>query len=194
MKRLLLILILTFSFQTLVKADDIRDFQIEGMSVGDSLLDYYSEEVIQSAYQNVSYYKDQIFAIIFIKKDSNNYDRLQVTLKPNDKNHKIFALEGIIDFDKKIDQCNKQKKKITQDLEETFSNYDRVDDDRAYEADPSKNSFSYSTWFFLNSGGYFSISCTEMGTEVREKNGWTDELSVSITTEELENFLRGNPY
>ena len=38
MKRLLLILILTFSFQTLTKADDIRDFEIEGMSIGDSLL------------------------------------------------------------------------------------------------------------------------------------------------------------
>jgi len=44
MKRLLLILILTFSFQTWTKADDIRDFQIEGMSVGDSLLDYFNEK------------------------------------------------------------------------------------------------------------------------------------------------------
>ena len=28
------------------KADDIQDFQIEGISVGDSLLDYFSEEEI----------------------------------------------------------------------------------------------------------------------------------------------------
>ena len=40
MKRLLLIIILTFSFQTLTTADDIKDFQIEGMSIGDSLLDF----------------------------------------------------------------------------------------------------------------------------------------------------------
>ena len=40
--KLLLILILTFSFQTLSKADDIRDFQIEGMSIGDSALDFTS--------------------------------------------------------------------------------------------------------------------------------------------------------
>ena len=46
MKRLLLILILTFSFQSLTKADDIRDFEIEGMSVGDSLLDHFSEKNI----------------------------------------------------------------------------------------------------------------------------------------------------
>ena len=47
MKRLLLILILTFSFQTLAKADDIRDFEIEGISIGDSLLDYYTKEQIK---------------------------------------------------------------------------------------------------------------------------------------------------
>ena len=40
MKRLLLILILTLNFQSWTKADDIRDLEIEGMSIGDSLLDF----------------------------------------------------------------------------------------------------------------------------------------------------------
>ena len=194
MKRLLPILILILSFQSWTKADDISDFEIEGMSVGDSLLTYYSKEQIQSAYQNASYYRDRIFAIIFVKKDSVNYNRIQVTLKPDDPNYKIFALEGIIDFDKKIDECNTQKKMIIHDLEKTFLNFNRVDDDRSYAADPSGNSFSYTTWFFLDSGGFFSVSCTKMGNEVRKKNGWTDELSVAATNKELENFLRGNPY
>ena len=52
MKRLLLILILMLSFQTLTKANDIRDFEIEGMSVGDSLLDYVTKEEIN----NLDYY------------------------------------------------------------------------------------------------------------------------------------------
>ena len=38
MNRLLLILVLTFSFQTLTKADDIRDFQIDGYTLEESLL------------------------------------------------------------------------------------------------------------------------------------------------------------
>ena len=59
MKRLLLILILTLSFQSLIKADDIRDFQIEGMSIGDSALDYFSEsEIIK---QKQDYYKDKTY-------------------------------------------------------------------------------------------------------------------------------------
>ena len=36
------VLVLISGFQSWTKADDIRDFQIEGMSIGDSLLDFYS--------------------------------------------------------------------------------------------------------------------------------------------------------
>ena len=39
-------LILIFGLQSWTKADDIRDFQIEGMSIGDSLLDFYQEDEI----------------------------------------------------------------------------------------------------------------------------------------------------
>ena len=51
MKRLLLILILTFSFQSWAKANDIRDFEIEGMSIGDSVLDYYKREDLNKFYK-----------------------------------------------------------------------------------------------------------------------------------------------
>ena len=47
MKKFLTILILIFSLQTPSQADDIQDFQIEGMSIGDSLLDYMSAEEIE---------------------------------------------------------------------------------------------------------------------------------------------------
>ena len=40
-EKFLLILILTFSFQSLTKADDIRDFEIEGMSIGDSAIRFF---------------------------------------------------------------------------------------------------------------------------------------------------------
>ena len=43
MKKLLLIIILTISFQSLANADDIRDFEIEGLSIGQSLLNFMSK-------------------------------------------------------------------------------------------------------------------------------------------------------
>ena len=51
MRVFIAVLVLIFSFQTWTKADDIRDFQIEGMTIGDSLLDYVSEgEITKKKY------------------------------------------------------------------------------------------------------------------------------------------------
>ena len=47
MKKLLVLLFSLFFLSSLsVFADDISDFQIEGMSIGDSLLDYMTEDEI----------------------------------------------------------------------------------------------------------------------------------------------------
>ena len=48
MKKLLGILVLGLFLITPSQADDIRDFQIEGMSIGDSLLDYFGEDKIKN--------------------------------------------------------------------------------------------------------------------------------------------------
>ncbi len=189
------IIFILISFKSLVQADNISDFEIEEMSVGDSLLNHYSKKEIKSFKENSSYYREKLFSVIFVDSNSDLYDRIQVTLKKNDKNVQIFSLEGIIDFDRNIEECNKTRKKIIQDIKKMFSEYERIDDDGIYQADKSNNSFSYTTWFLFNSGGFISVECTKMGNEVREENGWTDELAISITSEEFENFLRqDNPY
>ena len=46
-KKLLGIVVLGLFFITLSQADDISDFEIEGISIGDSMLDHFSEEKIQ---------------------------------------------------------------------------------------------------------------------------------------------------
>ena len=194
MKIVIAVLVLIFSLQSLTEADDIRDFEIEGISIGDSLLEYFDENEIKSSYKKASFYKNNAFAVIFVKNNSKKYDRIQVTVKPDDKKHVVFAIEGIIDFDKKINECNEKKKSIIDDLKHLFVDYERLDDDRAYAADKTNKSFSYSTWFFLNTGGFISVSCTKMGKEVRKSHGWTDELSIAVTSEEMETFLRGDPF
>ena len=49
MRILSFIFIFIFSCQSLTKADEIKDFEIEGMSIGESLLDYFSNEEIINA-------------------------------------------------------------------------------------------------------------------------------------------------
>ena len=64
MKKLLGILVLGLFLITPSQADDITDFQIEGMSVGDSLLDYFSEEEIQEKLKGAYSYKDKFKLIL----------------------------------------------------------------------------------------------------------------------------------
>ena len=62
-KRFLIILILIFNLSNFSFADDIRDFQIEGMSVGDSALDYFSEEEINSGFR-LNYEESDFYKIV----------------------------------------------------------------------------------------------------------------------------------
>ena len=53
----ILITLFALFFSSLVIAEDISDFEIEGMSVGDSLLDYMSEEEIKKQKEKVFHLK-----------------------------------------------------------------------------------------------------------------------------------------
>ena len=48
MKVFIAVLVLIFSLQSLTKADDISEFEIEGISIGDSLLDIFTKKEIDS--------------------------------------------------------------------------------------------------------------------------------------------------
>ena len=130
----------------------------------------------------------------FINKLSKTYDRLQVTFKPKDKTYKIHSIDGVLDFDRNIEECLEQKKTIIGDLEIMFKDFERVDEDSPFAPDKSGKSKSYGSWFFLENKGYISINCVEMSDTINELNGWTDELSISVTNKEFEDFLRNDPY
>jgi len=110
MKRLLLILILTLSFQTLTKADDIRDFEIEGMSIGDSLLDYFSKEKIKKEEKNAYIWKTKFLINGFKDTKFKTYEKVQFAYKKNDKKYIIHGLDGIIKYRYNIKECYKKKK------------------------------------------------------------------------------------
>ena len=61
MRIFLSVLILLLSLQSWTKADDIRDFEIEGISIGDSLLDHFSEAEIKNGIRNMNIYSDDSF-------------------------------------------------------------------------------------------------------------------------------------
>ena len=59
-----------FTLQAPSWADDIRDFQIEGMSIGDSLLDFISKDKIENEFEIIIYEKPEK------NKGSNSLNKL----------------------------------------------------------------------------------------------------------------------
>jgi len=186
MKRLLLILILTFSYQTLTKADDIRDFQIKGMSVGDSLLDYYNEDKIKKAMKSAYFYPDKKFLDIFIElSNSSNYEWLQITLKSKDKNYKIYSVTGQLDYSSNIKDCYKKKKEIVKSIKSSFgNNVETKSGTIKHNIDKTGKSKIDSTDFFLN-GGIIQVQCFDWSKKMK----YTDKLTVNVKTQEALNYF-----
>tara|TARA_B100000579_G_C22411094_1_gene656363 strand:- start:8 stop:586 length:579 start_codon:yes stop_codon:yes gene_type:complete len=192
MKRLLLILILTLSFQSWTKADDIRDFEIEGMSIGDSLLDYISEEKIES-FANDYYPASKKLYIKYVFLPSFQiYESVTVALKEN--SFKIYGLSGVIVMND-FDNCLEKKKEIINDISSTFSTQN-IDKGTVKVPDLTDNSSIRNQTELLleNDLGLFSVQCTDWSKKSEEKYDWSDNISISVYSKEYENFLRNEAY
>ena len=182
MKRLLLILILSFSFQSWSKADDIRDFEIEGISIGDSLLKYFNEDSIKEEMNSstVFIYKDNKFIDIGIgstdsyplKKNLKVYDDVGITLIPNDKKYNIYAVDGTI-FCENLNNCLIQKTDIKSELISYFGNSATHDDmNSPHDFDKTGQSKTYMTTFrFKSHKSVVRVIVTD----------WSDESEANVT-------------
>ena len=64
-------------------ADDIRDFEIEGISIGDSLLDFMTIEEIN--YSKLNYVTDdKKYYVIGYYENLKTYEGVEIYLKRND--------------------------------------------------------------------------------------------------------------
>ena len=190
MKRILAIIVLIFSLQSLTKADDTRDFQIEGMSIGDSLLDYFSEKEIIEEKKSEYNYKN-IFATIGFRKNSfENYDKVQFDYKLNDKTYKIYGITGVIYFKDNFKDCLDKKEEIILQLSASLKNIKRQNQDQTHWADKSGDSKTYDSYFNFDSGGYVLVTCYDWSEKKNNENGWFDNLKVGILTQEFQDFLK----
>ena len=92
MKKLYVYLFLVFfALQTPSSSDDIRDFQIEGVSLGDSLLDYITKQEIESK-KKTDYKSKKFSRTYFSLPEFEIYEGLQVHFKTSDKRYKIHNI------------------------------------------------------------------------------------------------------
>ena len=111
-KKIFFLLILMMTFQNLSLADDIQNFQIEGMSIGDSALDHFSETQLKDNEQGWHNYSYNEYSTSFIP-GKGIYDWFLVSYKSDDDNFKIEALVG------GLEKKNYDNKECKNDLDDT---------------------------------------------------------------------------
>ena len=88
--------LILFSFSAPSFADDISEYQIEGISIGDSLLDHLSkEEIITEIEINKPAYNylTEDFGEVYLFSNFDIYDNLSFMVKPKDKHYTIYAIK-----------------------------------------------------------------------------------------------------
>ena len=187
--RIFLICIITaLSLQSLTKADDIRDFQIEGISVGDNLLDHFTIDQINNAYKNTYPKSKKFYGLQFDLTDYEIYKHIQVHIKLG-SNYSVSSIVGGEFFDN-INKCYSKQKIIVSDLKKAFPNAELSEYKSTYPDDP--NSSIKITEFYLNNFDVV-VYCTDWSTKA-ESRGNTDNLRVEISSLEFSKFITTEAY
>jgi hypothetical protein len=201
MKKLLVFLFsLFFLSSPSAFADDISDFQIEGISIGDSLLDYMTEEEILKEIEvnkdNYSYLKESNkYAEVYLFQNFPTYNGgLSFFIKNNstnkyisNKNEKytILSVRGKISYIEDFDGCKQKRGEIVEIVSGMFPNAQKLEQINKYNADPSGNSIFDTVFFVFDSGDQIDVYCTNIEENFRIKNNSSEGLSVLIGSSEV---------
>ena len=177
------------SFQTLTKADDISDFEIEGISVGDSLLNFFSREKINENRLNYNYGKKGFYATGFYKeKFFDKYESLEIHLKDNDNSYIIYSVDALI-FYEDIEACYKKQNEIKDSLSSVFQNTKIVDGGFSKLKGDESGKSTTKTYYWKIKDGYVGLECYDWSDEITNKFSWTDNLRISVIDNELNDWL-----
>lgn len=188
MRKFLIFLIFIVYFQSWVKADGLKDFEIDGMSIGDSLIEYKNLNEIEKAIKNKMMYPDSNFAVIVFKpKILQPYDYIEIVYDINNKQYIIDALTGVVNYPNKYDECRKNKNNISNEFKSMFVNAEIYENESPHYYFPG--SIVDQINFYPKSGGFVRVSCTDWSEKLFEENGWVDNLKVSIGSEKFRVFL-----
>lgn len=198
-KLLLLFSIIIFSFHSFTKADDISGFEIEGFSLNESLLKYFSKDKIDEEINSewsLKYGNDFIQIGIGygndfpLLKKLENYDEVTIVLKTNDLSYKIFSIAGKI-FCKNHDECIGKKEEISFSLKQFFGDNVLTEEyTDKHEADKTGKSITYNTEFkFINSGHIIEVSFYDWSKKFEEEKSYEDNIKVIMHSDEFSDFL-----
>jgi len=181
--------LILFSFSAPSFADDIRDLQIEGMSIGDSALDYFSEDEME---RKKKYYPKSKKWVLFVKKISSSkiYDAIQVHFKDGDNKYIIGTLDGHIYYKNNIEDCYKKMDEIEIEISKIFKNTKKKRDISKHQYDKSEKSIATSVEYWFESGDIAVLECMDWSKQIN----LIDKLTLKIGTKEFVDWINNEAY
>ena len=190
-KTLLLLFSLFFLNSSAVFADHFANFQVVDISLGDSLLDFMSEDEILDGIEKLkdlnrySYLNEpNKFLEIIVPRKKNIYDKASVFIKntiPN--NYTIFAIRGYKDYIEDFDACIKQRDTIAKIITDMFSD---LKIDKSIEEN-NQGTIDYFSLSDLNET--IDVYCQDFEETYRLKNNFTEGLVFAIHNEEFSDWV-----
>ncbi|MDA9725700.1 hypothetical protein N9U50_01980 [Candidatus Pelagibacter sp.] len=192
MKISYVVLILILSTLCYARADEVKKFEIEQITVGESLLNHMAKNQILNKLEsnNTYFYPNKSFATFgFIPDTLELYDDVGVIIKPNDENYKIYALEGTIYFKEK--SCEQKQIQISNDLKNYFEK-DRYTFNKAlnlnYIGDETGESKVNYFDFTFYDGSAVRVICWKLGKNFKSQ-GYINRLVVAVNSSLFMKFL-----
>ena len=193
MKKLIIIFILIFNFQSFTWANDIRDFEIEGIGIEDSLLDFFSEEKIINSEKTI-YPGSKNFYTIHIVVDSQNYDQISIGVKNNDKNYTVYNIAGDKFYEQNPKNCLPQMENVVNQFDEDFKTASKDEYRYTYTSLAKGKSYAEIVDYNFPNNSAIRVWCSFYTKEVIEKFDVANGLTVSIGTNKWFNFLNTEAY
>jgi len=199
MKRLLayLFMVLGLGLTFNVSAYDIKDFQIERMSIGDSAIEYFTKKEIRTEKKYRIKYpgSKKFYAITFEDHPKLKvYDSVQINVKNKDKRYIVYSISGINYYENDVEKCIRQVEIISTELIKIFLESSITKQTKPHEYDKSGKSLIHQSIFDMDSGDEIRVECYDWSKKMLKKHKLWDQLIVSILSEEFSYFMANEAY
>ena len=168
----------------------VSKYSIEGVSIGDSLLKFFSLDEIKKniRWNYYSYIKDKRFiSAIFTSPSFKKYNQIQVHFKRNDKDYIVHAIGGVIYYEDKISKCYKRQDKDVESLRLELKDMDIEEAITGFIPHPSDNSGESINraygFLFKSFDLILRVDCTDWSPKMKP---YQDNYRINLTTVEVD--------
>ena len=194
MRTILITLILIFGFQSLTKADDIKEFELEGISLYESALNHFTVNELQK--DTVNNYTSNKYTTSNIYDGLDMYDYIQISYKTNDRKYIIQDISAAKNI--KYEECISQLDQVESDISSIYENSSKISNDgkSTYDHPVDKSGQSKVTdiaWYF-NTGDVIVAQCYNWQSEFGKKNNFKDSLTIAISNKDIDRWLSNEAY